>query len=265
MSNPTEKPAKSAYDVVIVGGAMFGSSVAWFLADNPDFDGSVLVVERDPTYELSSTAHTNSCMRQQFSNEINVRISQFAADFVKNFRQHMGNDERVPELSIQNYGYMYFADNEAFAQSLRESQKVQLACGAGTRIMSADEIKADYPFYNVDDIVVGSHNLVDEGFWDGPAVFDWWRRSARSQGVEFVGNEVVAMTRNPAGTQVQSVTLASGEVINCSTVVNASGPRAALTAGMAGLELPVEPRKRYTFIFSAEKPLDRDLGPRGCS
>lgn len=259
MSNPTEKPAKSAYDVVIVGGAMFGSSVAWFLADNPDFDGSVLVVERDPTYELSSTAHTNSCMRQQFSNEINVRISQFAADFVKNFRQHMGNDERVPELSIQNYGYMYFADNEAFAQSLRESQKVQLACGAGTRIMSADEIKADYPFYNVDDIVVGSHNLVDEGFWDGPAVFDWWRRSARSQGVEFVGNEVVAMTRNPAGTQVQSVTLASGEVINCSTVVNASGPRAALTAGMAGLELPVEPRKRYTFIFSAEKPLDRDL------
>ena len=72
-------PKQASYDVVIVGGAMYGSSVAWFLADNPDFDGSILVVERDPTYEFTSTAHTNSCMRQQFSREINVRFSQFAA------------------------------------------------------------------------------------------------------------------------------------------------------------------------------------------
>ena len=83
-------PKSSAYDVVIVGGAMYGSSVAWFLSDNPDFDGSILVVEKDPTYEFTSTAHTNSCMRQQFSNEINVRISQFAAEFVKNFRSVHG-------------------------------------------------------------------------------------------------------------------------------------------------------------------------------
>lgn len=259
MNLPTNKPSKTGYDVVIVGGAMFGASVAWFLADNPDFDGSVLVVERDPTYELSSTAHTNSCMRQQFSNEINVRISQFAADFVKNFHEYMGNDDRVPKLTIQNYGYMYLADNEGFAETLRESQKVQLACGAGTRIMSANEIKAEYPFYNVEDIVAGSHNLVDEGFWDGPTVFDWWRRSAREKGVEYVANEVVAMTRNAVGSKVQSVTLASGEIINCSRLVNASGPRAALTARMAGIELPVEPRKRYTYIFSAEKPVERDV------
>ena len=111
-------PKSSAYDVVIVGGAMYGSSVAWFLSDNPDFDGSILVVEKDPTYEFTSTAHTNSCMRQQFSNEINVRISQFAAEFVKNFRAFMGGDPRVPELSIQSYGYMYLADNEAFAEVL---------------------------------------------------------------------------------------------------------------------------------------------------
>jgi glycine/D-amino acid oxidase-like deaminating enzyme len=28
---------------------------------------------------------------------------------------------------------------------------------------------------------------------------------------------------------------------------------------MAGIEIPVEPRRRYTFIFAAENPLDRDL------
>ena len=236
-----------------------GSSVAWFLTENDDFKGSVLVVERDATYEACSTAHTNSCMRQQFSTDLNVRISQFAADFVKNIRSYMGGDDRVPELSIRSFGYMYMADTDAFADVLRDNIKVQHAAGAATQLMSSDEIKAAYPFYNVDDIVLGSINTVDEGYWDGAAVFDWWRRQARERGVEFVENEVVAMTRNAAGSRVESVTLASGEVISCGQVVNATGPRAARTAQMAGIDVPVEPRKRYSWIFSAEKPLDRDL------
>lgn len=252
-------PRKSSYDVVIVGGAIMGASTAWFLTDNPDFNGSVLVLERDPSYENCSTAHTTSCIRQQFSTELNVRISQFAADFIKNIRGYMGGDERVPELSIRSYGYMYLADTELFANILRANQKVQLAAGAATRLMTAKEIAAEYPFYTVDDIVLGSINLVDEGYWDAGAVFDWWRRQSRERGVEFVAGDVVAMTRNAAGTRVQSVTLQSGEVISCGQVVNASGPRAARTAAMAGIKVPVEPRKRYSWIFSAEKPLDCDL------
>ncbi len=252
-------PARSTYDVVIIGGAMLGSSTAWFLSNNPDFDGSILVVEKDPTYENCSTSHTNSCMRQQFSSELNVRISQFAAEFVKNFKDQLGRAEWVPELSIHNFGYMYLADNEAFADSLRQSQKVQTAAGAGTRLMSPEEIAQAYPFYNVDDIVLGSHNLVDEGFWDGSAVFDGWRRSARQNGVEYIANEVVSMSRNPAGSKIESITLKSGEVIACGKVVNASGPRAVLTSRMAGIEIPVEPRKRFSWVFSAEQPLDRDL------
>lgn len=255
----TNTPEHTSYDVVIVGGAMYGSSVAWFLASNPDFDGSILVVERDPTYEFASTSHTNSCIRQQFSNEINVRVSQFGAEFIKNFRGFMGGDPRVPDVVLQSFGYLYLADTEDFAASLRESQAVQAACGAGTKILSAEEIKRDYPFYNVDDIVCGSHNLVDEGYFDGNTMFDWWKRSARERGAEYLTNEVVAMTRNAAGNRVESVTLKSGDVVSCGTVVNASGPRAILTSRMAGIEIPVEPRKRYTFIFDAETPLDRDL------
>ena len=259
MTLPINSPKQLNYDVVIVGGAMYGSSVSWFLADNPDFDGSILVVERDPTYTACSTVHTNSCIRQQFSREINVRISQFGAAFVKNLRNYMGGDQRVPNLAIQSYGYLYLSDNEAFSTVLKESQQVQEACGAGTKILTAEEIKRDYPFYNVDDIVSGSHNRIDEGYFDGGTLFDWWRRSGKEKGVEFVGNEVVSMQKNTAGTRVESVTLKSGEVVCCGTVVNASGPRAVLTSRMAGIELPVEPRKRYTFIFDAEQPLDRDL------
>ena len=258
-ANVADTPKRSSYDVVIVGGAMYGASVSWFLASNADFDGSILVVERDPTYEACSTTHTNSCMRQQFSREINVRISQFAADFVKNLQHYMDDDPRVPNLPIQSYGYMYLADNEDFAEVLRESQRVQVACGAGTRFMNPAEIGRDYPFFNLDDIVGGNHNLVDEGYFDGGTLFDWWRRSGREKGVEYLGNEVVAMGLNATGTRVESITLKSGEVVSCGTVVNASGPRAVLTSRMAGIDIPVEPRKRYTFIFDAEQPLDRDL------
>ena len=238
---------------------MLGSSVAWFLASNPDFDGSILVVEKDPTYEFTSTAHTNSCMRQQFSSQINVQISQFAAEFVSNFKSFFGGDDRVPDIPIQSYGYMYLADTDDFAKVLKESQVVQQACGAGTKYMSPEDIKRDYPFYNVDDIIGANHNLIHEGYFDGGTVFDWWKRSAKERGAEYITNEVVSMTKNAAGTKVESVTLKSGDIVHLSKVVNASGPRAARTAAMAGLEVPVEPRKRYTFIFDAAQPLDRDL------
>ena len=258
MSN-RQTPKTTSYDVVIIGGAMLGSSVAWFTASNPDFDGTILVVEKDPTYEFASTSHTNSCIRQQFSNEVNIRVSQFGAEFVKNFRAFMGGDTRVPQPVLQSFGYMYLADNADFAATLKESQQIQASLGAGTKHMMPDEIARDYPFYNLEDIAAANHNLVDEGYFDGNTLFDWWKRSAREHGVEYLTNEVVEMTKSSDGAKVQSVTLASGEVIACGTVVNCSGPRAARTARMAGIDIPVEPRKRYTYIFAAEQPLDRDL------
>ena len=254
----SQAPQHQTYDIVIVGGAIMGASAAWFISQDKTFDGRVLVVEKDPSYEFASTTHTNSCMRQQFSAELNVRISQFAAQFVQNLPDYIDGDW-VPKLKVQSFGYMYLADNEEFAGTLRDNLAVQKAAGAATQLMTRDQIKAAYPFYNVDDIVLGSINLVNEGFWDGTAVFDAWRKASRANGVEYVHNEVVAMTKNKAGTRVESVTLASGEVISCGQVLNASGPRASRTAAMAGLTVPVEPRKRFTWVFSAAEPLDREL------
>ena len=259
MAISLQNPEKTTYDVVIVGGAMIGSSIAWFTINNPDFDGTILVVEKDPTYEFTSTSHTNSCMRQQFTAPVNVKISQFAAEYVKNFKEFMGGDERIPHVLLQSYGYMYLADNPAFAETLKESQKIQNALGAGTKHMSPDEIAAAYPFYNLEGILGANHNLIDEGYFDGATLFDWWKRKAREAGVTYLTNEVVAMNTSQNGQKIESVTLKTGQEIHCRMVVNASGPRAALTAQMAGITIPVEPRKRYTYIFDAEQPLDRDL------
>ena len=196
-------------------------------------------------------------MRQQFSNKINIQISQFAADFVTNLRRYMGGDERVPDIPIQSFGYMYLADNQDFADELRRSQQLQARCGASTQYMSAAEIMTEYPFYNVDDLIAGNHNRINEGYFDGNTLFDWWKRKSSERGVEYISSEVVDI--NVLGNMATSVVLKSGETVQCGLVVNCTGPRAGQTSAMAGIKLPVEPRKRYTFIFDAANPLARDL------
>ena len=96
------------------------------------------------------------------------------------------------------------------------------------------------------DIVCGSHNLIDEGYFDSGTMFDWWRRKARQNGAEYLTNEVVS--REPAGRRGHRHHADVGESVNCGTLVNAAGPRAVEWRD-GGAELPVEPRKRYTFMF----------------
>lgn len=256
MGRLSTDPSLGSYDVVIVGGAMLGASVAWFLASNPGFDGTVLVVERDPSYSACSTAHTNSCLRQQFSSPINVEISRFAADYVRGFQDEIG-DARVPRIGRHYFGYLYLAGDAAMAERLRANAAMQTELGARTRILMPDEIAAKWPFYDLDGVILGSHNPVDEGYFDGGTMFDWWRRLATERGVEFVHDEVAGI--DIAGDRATAVRLASGRAVSCGWVVNAAGPRAGHVAAMAGIVLPVEPRKRYTWVVRAADPLDRDL------
>ena len=259
MKKFNKKPSLDKYDVIIMGGAIMGSSTAWFLSQNPDFNGTVLVVEKDQKYEFCSTAHTTSCIRQQFSTKLNVEISQFSANFINNFQEYMGNDPRVPKLSINSFGYMYLAADDDFAQNLIDNQKVQLEAGAATELLTPKQIKSRYPFYNIEDIKLGSINLINEGYWDSITAFEWLKNKAYENGVEYVENEIVEITRNRSGDRIISVKLASGETVTGESFVNATGPRAAAISKMAGIEIPVEPRKRYSWIFKAEKPLDQDL------
>ena len=165
---------------------MYGSSIAWWLSRDPGFDGSILVVERDLSFEFASTSHTNSCIRQQFSNPTNIQVSQFGAEFINNFQSYFDHDPRVPQIHIQSFGYMYLANSAAGAESLRHSQALQAQMGAGTRHMTASEIQAEYPFYHVGDITAGNHNTVNEGYFDGGTIFDWCKRVAQEKGAEYV-------------------------------------------------------------------------------
>ena len=242
--------------VVIVGGAIMGSSLAWWLTELGHPPGAITVVERDPTYAACATAFTNSCIRQQFGNPLNVAISQFGVEFIRTFQARMG-DDRVPPIHLHAFGYLYLAADAAKAATLRQAHAVQVAAGAGTRLMTPEEMAARWPFYDLEGIELGSHGTRDEGYFDGTTMFEWWRRLARERGVTYLDGAVAGI--DTQGGRVRGVTLADGRVLPADIVVNAAGTRGAEVARMAGLDLPVEPRKRYTWVFEAERPLERDL------
>src|SRR4051794_33799974 len=103
----TLAPMQSA-DVVIVGGAVIGSAAAYFLAAEAAFGGSVLVVERDPSYQYCATARSLASIRHQFSVAENVRISRFGTEFLRRPEVLEVNGD-VPAIGLREAGYLFLA------------------------------------------------------------------------------------------------------------------------------------------------------------
>ncbi|WP_442772462.1 NAD(P)/FAD-dependent oxidoreductase [Paenirhodobacter enshiensis] len=244
---------RDCYDVVIVGGAVMGASTAFWLATNLDFDGSVLVVERDPSYATASTALSASGIRVQFSNTANVRIGQFGLEFIQAFPDLMEVDGDRPGLGYHPGGYLFLANTEEQVRILRENHAVQRAAGAEVELWDADKLKWAFPHLNTDDILLASYGLKGEGWFDNTGLMMGARNKAKALGVDFIADEVVGIARE--GNRVTGVTLNPGARAGPAPAANAAGPRGGKVAAMAGIALPVEPRKRTIFVFdSADSP-----------
>ena len=249
-------PKSQSYDVVIVGGAVMGSSTAYWLTGNPDFKGRVLVIERDSTYHNAPSARAASCIRQQFSQPVNILISQFGIAFIRGFRQRMQPhypSEQAPDLALKEHGFLYCWEPE-HVEAARARAELQRSLGAHTLFLTPREIKERFPWANVDDLGGASWATEAEGWFDNIGLLGGLRHAAKKQGADYIDNEVVGLERN--GDRIVAALLATGERIACGTLVDAAGGRGRIVANMAGLDIPVERRKRDLFIFSSARPVE---------
>jgi FAD-dependent oxidoreductase domain-containing protein 1 len=244
-------------DVVIVGGAIVGSAVATFLRRRADWHGRVVVVERDPTFRTSSTTLSAASIRLQFSTPLNIEISRFGVEVIKHLDTWLGvAGEPEPEVDFVEGGYLFLA-SAAGMPILESNHAVQREHGVNVALLTPMELQTRFPWMNTDDVVGGSLGLADEGWFDAYALLQAFRRKARSLGAEEVAGEVVEIERD--GDRATGVRLADGRRITADWVVNAAGPRAAGVAAMAGLELPVSPRKRMVFHFDCRTRVESPL------
>ncbi len=239
------------YDVVIIGGGVVGSSIAYFLAADPDFDGRVLVLERDPTYARSSTALSVGGLRQQFSTPENIRISHFGADFVRGAHETLAVEGSAPELGFVEAGYLFLA-TERGVDVMRRNHELQTSLGADVALMTPDELVARFPWLSPVDLAAGTLGLSGEGWLDPYSLLMAFKGKAQALGVTYQGDEVVEIQRGRV--RVTGVGTASGATVTAAVVVNAAGPAAARVAAMAGIpDLPVRSRKRIVYRISCRE------------
>ncbi len=239
---------QKAFDVVIVGGAVVGSAVAYFLKQCASFQGRVLVVERDMSFRNCATTRSLASIRHQFSTPENVRMSMFGSRFLHEAAQLLAVDGVAPELAFKENGYLFLATEQGLPV-LHSNHRVQRAEGADVALLSPAELARRFPWLRQGDLAQGSLGLSGEGWLDAHALMHGLRRKAVALGAEVLTGEVVDVL--VAQGRVQAVVLADGQKLACNWLVNAAGTGATALAARASLHLPVQARKRCVFHFTS--------------
>lgn len=232
--------SQNGADVAIIGAGIVGASVAYWLK-RLDPSVSVVIVERDKSFAQASSFLSASSIRQQFSNPLNIRMSRFGLEFLR----EMG-------IAIEEKGYLCLGA----AAPLRALNEIQRANGADITLLSPVELAARFAWLNVQDIELGSLGLSGEGWFDGPALHAQVLRQARAQGAKLVEGNAQAFERDASG-RICAVLLADRTRIGCAHAVNAAGPWARLLAAAADIPLPVHARRRTVFVLSCPTTLAR--------
>lgn len=223
---------------VVSGGGIVGSCVAYFLAGH----GDVIVVEKDPTYQFAATTLSAASFRTQFSLPLNVRMSLFGAAFL---------EAMAERISLVRRAYLVLAGPQG-AATLRANREMQLAEGADIALFEGTDIARRFPWLNAADVACATLGLKNEGWFDAYSLLRGVRADAIERGARYLQDSVTAIELR--ANHAEAVRTAAGERIIADHVVIATGPASGRVAAMAGVALPVEPRKRTAFMIRA--PLD---------
>jgi len=243
-----ESMAQRTADVVIIGGAAVGSSTAYFLKQL-GFKGSVIVVEKDPTYQWCATGRSVASVRQQFSTPENIRLSQFGVSFFKGIKDEFGPEA---DIAFRERGYLIMATADG-ASGLKENVALQHSLGAETELLDQDGIAVKFPWLSTEGLAAGGWGRSGEGWVDPHALRSLFQAGAKARGVEYVAGEVTGV--EIADGSVRSVALADGTRIACGVAISCAGWHSHKVAAMAGIDLAVRPKKRLVFVVDIRQDL----------
>lgn len=221
-------------DVVIIGGGIVGSSIAYHLVAAGC--NHVLVIERETAQGKGSTGKSMGGVRAQFSTRVNIQMSLYSIPFYASFEDRLGYP-----CDYRPQGYLFCATNDKHMAYLRANYEKQVAMGLkNVRLVAGDEIRSMFPLLRGEDIIGGSFCSTD-GFVDPYSAMIGFMTQAAGHGAALWKNtSVTAIARHGGSFEVAT----TRDMVSTSTVVNCAGPWAAEIAALAGIDLPVEPLRR---------------------
>jgi len=231
-------------DVVLIGGGIVGSSIAYHLAAAGC--RKVLVIERETAQGKGSTGKSMGGVRAQFSTPVNIQMSLYSIPFYASFEERLG----FP-CDYRAQGYLFCATSEKHMAYLRANYEKQVAMGLkNVRLVAGKEIRGQFPQLRGDDIVGGSFCSTD-GFVDPNSAMVGFMTWAADHGATLWKNTTVTgITRRNGSFEITT----TRDTVSTRTAVNCAGPWASGVAKLAGIDLPVEPLRR---MLVPTEPFDR--------
>lgn len=236
---------KTSADVVIIGGGIVGSSIAYQLTAAGC--RNVVVLERESHQGKGSTGKSMGGVRAQFSTDISIRMSLYSIPFFRDFEQITGHPS-----GYRSRGYLFIATEPRHVNYLRTNYEKQIAAGLKTvQLVGPETIVEMVPQVRREDIIGGAFCSTD-GFVDPHSAMTGFALRAVDRGAKIVcAAPVTGIERDAKG--VSAVTSTNG-TITTRTVVCAAGAWSAGAGKLAGIDLPIWPLRR---MLVPTEPFDR--------
>ena len=180
-------------------------------------------------------------------------MSEYSIGFLRQVRERLSIEGYDADIGLREPGYLILG-SPADVPAFRARNATQRACGANTELLTPDEARRRHPWLRTDDLGIVSYGPEKEGWFDGPALLQAFKRKARAQGADYIAGTVTGLDMAGAG-RIGAVLLADGTRLAAGTVVNAAGPWSGQVGRMAGLDVPVVPLKRCVFVFDSPEKL----------
>jgi len=234
-------------DVVVVGGGIVGLASAYYLAER----GADVAVYEQGSIGNGSTERSAGGIRTQFSTPVHVALSLASIAVWENFEETFGTD-----IAYRRSGYLLCARTAETARAFEDSVAIQHDQGVPSELLDPAEAREYCPGLRAEKFRVATYCPID-GFADPHLALEGFAAKARAAGAAIHTNAPVTDVLCENG-RVRGVE-ANGERVESDVVVNAAGPWARRVGEMAGLSLPIAPRRRQLLVAEPESPVPEEV------